>query len=440
MNAHDLLLRETGMDLAPAVVERALASRMAACASVSGDAYLANITPAELSALIELVVVPESWMFREPEAFVAAATFARRRLAFAPGRILRCLSVPCAGGEEPYTLAMALLESGLKAQDFQIDAIDLSAVAIERARRGRYTRNAFRGGDQSFRERFFTRDGNDFQIDDALRTQVNFAQGNLLAFDVSFQAGRYDVIFCRNLLIYFDEPSTAMAIGRLDTLLATDGVLFAGYAEVPAFTQNGFAPLRVPGAFALEKKKAKEAVRKPVHGTDPARGDCSPMGEQSDLRRESVMSPVSRRRAGIEAASNSTPTHQRPKPGTDPIRGQSPTAPAVAATPTALLDQARRLSDHGDFPGATAACKAALALDPHSAQAYFILGMVSECREDKAAAGEYWRRCVYLQPDHYDALCHLALLEGQDGNQRQAASYRQRAARVWQRHNGKADA
>jgi chemotaxis protein methyltransferase WspC len=271
-------------------------------------------------------------------------------------------------------------------------------VALERAVAGRYTRNAFRGGDQSFQQRHFTRVGDEFQISDAKRAQVSFSQGNLLAIDGAAGAGRYDVIFCRNLLIYFDEPTTAAAIAVLHALLADDGMLFAGYAEVPAFCRNGFAPLRVPGAFALQKAQAAAAA--PVAARAPVR--------------KSASRPVA-----------PAPQKKPPKaiPKTPPQRED-------------LLAQARRQADHGDYQGAADACHALLAAEPNSADAYYLLGMVSECQHKPGAADDYWRRCVYLQPDHYDALCHLALLAEQTGDARQAAAFRQRAARIYRRRDG----
>jgi chemotaxis protein methyltransferase WspC len=72
---------------------------------------------------------------------------------------------------------------------------------------------------------------------------------------------------------------------------------------------------------------------------------------------------------------------------------------------------------------------------PDAAEAYFILGLTSECEQNLAAAEGHWRRCVYLKPDHYEALCHLALLAGQRGDAAQSDALRQRAARVFQRAN-----
>ncbi len=401
MNARDLLRRETGLNLSAAVADRAVAERMSRLGVDDAASYLRTIAPDELKALIELVVVPESWMFREPEAFVAVVRFVRERLVQAPARLVRILSIPCAGGEEPYSIAMALRDAGVAPAATIIDAIDLSEVSLERARRGRYTRNAFRGGDLAFRERHFTAIDSDYEIDPVLREQVNFSQGNLLDIDATVNAGRYDIVFCRNLLIYFDDATTASAIARLRLLLSDEGLLFAGYAEVPAFCSNGFTPMRFPGAFALQKERRVEP----------------------------------RARVSQGAAAPRTAARARPAPPARavPPAPAAPPIPAPAIDGAALLARAGQLADLGDYAGAQSACRAVLALDPGSADAYFILGMVSECQAQSDAAGDYLRRCVYLQPDHYEALCHLALLAEQHGNASQAASFKQRAARVYSR-------
>jgi chemotaxis protein methyltransferase WspC len=408
MNARELLQRETGLDLPPATVERALRERMLKCGATDAGQYLRAMAPTELAALIELVVVPESWMFRDPNAFVAATAFAQRRLAERPGRVVRILSLPCAGGEEPYSMAMALTDAGVAPSSFRIEGIDLSAASIERATAGRYTRNAFRGRALGFRERYFSRHGDQYQISDALRAQVAFAQGNLLAFDATTAAGRYDLVFCRNLLIYFDEPTSAAAVALLRTLLADDGMLLAGYAEVPAFCRNGFAPLRLPGAFALRKACA------------PAPAVPAP----------AAPAPPRARPAPPRMLGASPPPEPRPDKAVEA---------APPADPEPMLAQARRQADQGDYRAAAAACQAVLAADPQSADACFILGIVSECQNQPGVAGDYWRRCVYLKPDHYEALCHLALLAERTGDAPQAAALRQRAARVYRRqHEGSA--
>ena len=108
----------------------------------------------ELQELIDTVAVPETWFFRDRGAFIALARIALDAMVRrGPTDVLRILSVPCSTGEEPYSIAMSLLDAGLSPQRFQVEAIDISHRAIERARAGVYRRNSFRGQDLLFRGR-----------------------------------------------------------------------------------------------------------------------------------------------------------------------------------------------------------------------------------------------------------------------------------------------
>ncbi|HAT32640.1 MAG TPA: methyltransferase, partial [Janthinobacterium sp.] len=96
-------------------------------------------------------------------------------------------------------------------------------------------------------------------------------------------------------------------------------------------------------------------------------------------------------------------------------------------------EQARLLADQGHFQDAAEKCRAHLLAAPEAAEAYFILGILSEQVHKMALAEDYWRRCLYLEPEHYDALCHLALLDEHKGNGAGAAVLKARAARIFQR-------
>ena len=420
MSAQQILHRATGLTVPKTTAERAVKLRMERTGARDADQYLDGLTADELTALIELVVVPESWLFRDAQAFVAAIDFVQGRLARSgadKGRPVRILSIPCAGGEEPYSIAMALRDANVPKEGFTIDAYDLSPGCVARAQAGVYGRNAFRAQDLSFRDRYFTHLGDDdYRIIDSIREQITFRQGNLVQFDVRSRARHYDIIFCRNLLIYFDKPTTKAAIANLAALLADDGMLFAGYAEVPSFIQNGFCSLPLRQAFALKK--------------DAAEPKAAPL---------------------VAARPRAAPAPKRPAPAALPLFAPVALAPALAparlvssgapvqlpkASPAQqkdMLEQARALADRGQFKDAAALCQAHLAAMPESAEAYFILGILSEHGQQMTAAEDHWRRCIYLQPDHYDALCHLALLAEANGNQAGAAALKARAARIYQR-------
>jgi chemotaxis protein methyltransferase WspC len=415
--AQTMLHAATGLSLSKAVVDRAIRLRMEQTGARDAGAYLEGMTPEELEALVEEVVVPESWFYRDQQAFQAAAEYIAARLAASPERMLRILSVPCAGGEEPYTMAMVLSDAGIARERFIIDAVDISLACIERAKRGVYGRNAFRNQDMGFRERHFTVCGDDeFRINDDIRKQVRFKQSNILDADLDARAGSYDVIFCRNLLIYFDKPTTRAAIVKLDQLLRRDGLLFVGYAEVPSLCQNGFAPLPYAQAFGVTREAAVER-RKVARVAAPA---------------PSLPPPARPPRPAPTAAPTAAPTRarsQRPPP--------APATPAAPSTPAApaddLLADARRLADLGQLKEAEGKCRDYLAQVPDSAEAYFILGLLNELTQKLRQAEDYWKRCIYLQPDHYEALCHLALLAETNSDAATAAALKARAARIYKR-------
>lgn len=446
MNVHAILRQATGLNLTRAVAERAMASRMERLGVAERDAYLATLSPDELTQLVELVVVPESWLFRDPVAFQAAVVHVKAILAGAdPARTARILSVPCAGGEEPYSMAMALSDAGVDPDRYIIDAYDISPVCVARAQAGVYGRNAFRSDDLRFRERHFSRTGEEeYAVSAALRGKVRFRQASLFALDAG-RLPKYDIIFCRNLLIYFDKPTTSDAAARLRALLADDGLLFAGYAEVPAFCQHGFAPLQFPRAFGLKKEGAAPVPAGPVAASEEASPTRTPTRTPAPApthtpahtpapARAAAAAPA---RRGVAARTPARATQSGPgqtntsTPGPGPATATAPPLSAADAT-AAMLEQARTLADQGRFAEAESACQACLAQTPDAAEAWFILGLLCEQAGQLAKAEQHWRRCIYLHPDHYEALCHLALLAEHNGDPA-APALKARAARVYQR-------
>ncbi|NQD96612.1 chemotaxis protein CheR, partial [Pseudomonas sp. CrR25] len=157
----DFLKARIGLDVGSvgiSVVERAVRQRIASATAADADAYweLLQHSQQERMALIEAVVVPETWFFRYPESFATLSGLAGQRLASLAGsRALRILSLPCATGEEPYSVAMALLDMGIAAALFRVDALDVSPRLIERAQRAVYGKNSFRGTQLDYRDRYF---------------------------------------------------------------------------------------------------------------------------------------------------------------------------------------------------------------------------------------------------------------------------------------------
>ena len=209
----NLLRQAIGVDAATigqSVIDHAVRARMGACGMREVADYWERLrhSAAELEQLTEAVVVPETWFFRDAETYAALAQIVTNE--WLPANLtggLRILSAPCSTGEEPYSIAMALIDAGLPPHRFKIDAIDISSRALDIARRAIYGRNSFRGRELSFRDRFFRSQEAGYQLADSVLERVEFQHGNLIADDLLPGIGSYDIVFCRNVLIYFDAAT-----------------------------------------------------------------------------------------------------------------------------------------------------------------------------------------------------------------------------------------
>lgn len=381
------------------VVERAVRQRMAALNCADEDGYWLRLSgsSSEQQALVEAVVVPETWFFRHPESFAALKKLAFEHLSrLEGGRPLRILSLPCSSGEEPYSIVMALLDGGLAPQLFQVDAVDVSEKIIERAHAGLYGHNSFRGEALDFRERYFLPSKEGFALTEQIKRKVRFIHGNLL--DPLLLSGEppYDILFCRNLLIYFDRPTQAQVLQVLKRLLREDGYMFIGPAEASLLSQNGMQALALPLAFVF--RRAVEVV--PPRAVAP--------------RSVAPVTPVPVPRVRLE----------RPLPRPQP----TPAAVAKDDASAALLE-ITQLANSGRSADARAACERHLAQHGPSAAIFYWLGLLSDVAGQDAEAQDFYRKALYLEPQHAEALAHLAALLAARGDLAGARRLQQRASR-----------
>jgi chemotaxis protein methyltransferase WspC len=399
MKEIETLLRERiGLDAAsigPAVVARTARLRMKALGLATAAEYVRRLqtTEAEWTQLIEAVVVAETWFFRDREAFTALVKLVMNEWQPRnPVETLRILSLPCSTGEEPYSLAMALADARFDLKRVAIDAADISAGALACARKAVYGKNSFRGKDLAFRERHFaaTREGH--VLSPGISRLVRFQQANLLDSEHDGFTGLYDFIFCRNLLIYFDRPTQARALNRLKGLLKDDGSLFVGPAELPLVHEHGFVPANLAMAFACRKAGAK-----------PEGDQKSKTGDQR---------PRSRAAAAPRAA-----THEPRVP------------PRVFSEQDSGLNAVRALADAGKLDEAARLCERHVEENGPSATAYYLLGLVRDANGHNSAV-DFYRKALYLEPNHYETLLQMSLLLEKTGDREGAKTYRRRAERA----------
>ncbi|HCV77424.1 CheR family methyltransferase [Pseudomonas oryzihabitans] len=399
-----LVRARTGLAIADDMLGRAIRQRLRERQEGDAEGYMARILDdeGEFADLLDLLVIPETWFFRDPQAIAHAARFAQERHARS-GVPVRLLSLPCSTGEEPYTLAMALFDTGLPAQAFQVTAVDINEPSLERARRGLYGRNSFRARDLGFRDRYFDAEGDRQRLAERVRNQVRFRQGNILQLGSLRDGAPFDVVLCRNLLIYFDDQTQGRALSHLAALMHDDGLLCVGSSEMVSAMRHGFASLGVAHASALVKRQAA--------GAEPARPHPQPA---SPRRKAAVRPPPPAPPLPARLRARSTPA---PAPITPVARSAQP------------LEEAQRLADAGRAAEAEALLRNLLEADRSQAGAHFLLALILP--DARAAEAERaLRQALYLEPGHYPALCRLALICERAGRLDEAGRLRERAARI----------
>jgi chemotaxis protein methyltransferase WspC len=375
----------------------------------------------EFQALVDEVVVPESWFFRDVAPFALLRDRVKaRQSAGHDAPPFRVLSVPCAGGEEPYSAAIALLEGGVPPNSFRIDAADVSRKALARAERAVYSDNAFRSAERGFRDRFFRPVPSGFALDPSVVALVRFRHANLLTPGLFEGEPPYDAIFCRNLLIYLDGPARDRALANVDRLLAPDGLLFVGHAEPLGILGDGFRAVGPRGSFAFER--VPEATPSPP---------LAPSRKPDDApTRPKRLRPPGQGLAGRSVAKTLGSTSERRESGrSDDTAGRDP-SPVVSGGASRLRD-ASRMADEGRHQEAARLCEEEIEANGPSADAFFLLGMVRQASGDRARAELCFEKAVYLDARHEDALLALALLAQRRGDQAAAANYRRRAERAF---------
>ena len=413
-----MLHERIGLDpstVGSSLVHRAVARRMISRGITTAEAYAAVLgqESREVQELVELVVVPETYFFREMEGLEAvaqrAASGPHRATEVSPARVL---SAPCSTGEEPYSIAMTMLSAGVPAAAIAVDAVDVSLNAVHRAQAAIYGRGSFRRGPEAFRH-YFHETIHGLALRDDVRALVRVEPGNLL--DPAFHAPRssYDYIFCRNLLIYFDTDAQTRVLATLTALLAPDGVLAVAAADTFAVRRAGMIP--VAGA-----------ERAFLFQCDRRQNDTAPNAEPA----KRAASPRRRTRNRLRAEALGRPHTDSTRPA--PLASQAvPAIPAAVQTgaTSPLVAEIARLAGVGRLVDAVRLGERAIAEPAADGELLALMGTTYAALQNDTRAEACYRQALYLDPSQTDALVHLALLVERRGDKASAARLRARARR-----------
>ncbi|HAM73682.1 MAG TPA: hypothetical protein DCM86_18770 [Verrucomicrobiales bacterium] len=337
-------------------LDEAVRRRMAAHGVRSRSKYLALLrcSRQERLTLVEGIELPAVGFFQHPDPMTSLQRWVTNHWLTRPSRKpLRVLSVPCATGEEPYSLAITLLEAGLAPSQFHIDAADINDHALRHAAAAVYSAESVQAAGAEIRERYFQRETEGHRLAPQVRTQVSFLKADLFG---RMDLGQgYDIVFGRSLMMYFVPQAQQRILRRLERLLAPGGLLIVG-------------PTQLPG-----RRTSRVAV--------PAWADL------------------------LEQAHPSPSLPAQPAPRREGAALFSPADKSRLREAAALLAANR-------FVEAANLCVAVLEEQRASAQAVYLLGRIAQEQGRVSEARHYFRRALYLQPRHRQAQEQLDQLDG----------------------------
>ncbi|GMU23354.1 MAG: hypothetical protein AMXMBFR13_34320 [Phycisphaerae bacterium] len=424
----------------------------------------------ELRAIAAELSVGESFFFRYPDQFKALGhTVLPEMMRESPRRRLHMLSAGCASGEEAYSLAIRTREciADLAAWDIRIVGVDISLPLLRRAAAGVYAEWSLRAVPPDQRGRWFQQRGQEFVLDRTVREMVSFEERNLLEEDPAFwRPGAFDVIFFRNVSIYFAPETTRQVIGRMTQSLAPGGFLFLGPSETLRGISQGFHLRHTDGAFYYQRLEedgsgvAKSSAHRRLPGPDPV-----PAAVAELQAGDSWVEAICRASARIASLAEKRPSRPTPAAGgeavpavaepvpaswdlnpaldllrqerfTDALAALGALPPQSAESTDVLLLRAVLLVNSGRAGEAEQVCRAVLARDELEAGAHFVAALCREHAGDRGGAVEHDQTAVYLDPTFAMPRLHLGLMARKSGDPAAARRELREALTLLEREEG----
>ncbi len=208
-----------------------------------------------MKELVSKVTVNETYFYREYYHLIALSRIVQTEFKT---RKLRVLSIPCSSGEEPFTIAIVLAEVLGINSNFEVIGVDIDKNALKKANRAVYGRRSVSKLPGEYLQKYFDKTQEGWSVKPIIRKKVEFLEGNILDKFFLKRLGTFQIVFCKNLLIYFDENSRTKAINNLYDIIEDGGYLFLGHAESLSRTSSLFEPVKVEGSIVYRKPLEEE--------------------------------------------------------------------------------------------------------------------------------------------------------------------------------------
>lgn len=263
----EFLYRRTGMSFVEGkryFIDRRLEDRIAATGSASFQAYFSLLradADHEIEHLINSFTVNETYFYREDQQLRCMTSDLLDRIVAKkePGGTVRIWSIPCSTGEEPYSIALWLMENWPQVDSYNIEIVgsDIDTRALKAAAEGTYGNRALMRLSSDLIGRYFKPvAGGSHQIVEGLRNSIEFTRANLVDSNDMARYRDFDIIFCRNVLIYFDDASRRQAAENLYDCLRPGGYICLGHSESMSRISPLFSVARFPDAIVYRRPEA----------------------------------------------------------------------------------------------------------------------------------------------------------------------------------------
>lgn len=431
--------------------------RMSLVGSARFETYLERLNSSplgadELRALAEELTVNETFFFRNADNFRAftETVLPERIRARSQVKRLRILSAGCASGEEAYTLAILVREAlpDLASWDVKILGIDVNPATIAKATRARYSSWSLRATSEDTKGRYFRADGRDFVLAPVIQKMVTFEERNLVEDDPLFwQSLGCDVVFCRNVLMYFTPEQARDVVRRIGQALLPSGFFFLGHAETLRGLTQEFHLCHTHDTFYYRWRDASESVGAQTGWLgSPAerRADPLPTDVESTTSWIGVIQRASERIATLADGRARAPDDVKPRTaGADGDAGRPPARtwdlglvleavrqerfsdalslisslpPDSRDDPDALLLRAALLTNNGRLDEAEAVCSRLLVVDELNAGAHYLKALCREHAGDATGAIEHDQTAIYLDAGFAMPHLHLGIMARRSGD------------------------
>ena len=377
----------------------------------------------EMDYLVSRITVGETSFFRTPTQFWALRDFALPALLkdklHKRQKKIRILSAGCATGEEPYSIAMIAREKIEPGLDLELEilACDVNNEFLELAREGIYSAKDLRQVDDHLKAKYFDKKGPDFQVKPELKKIVRFLHFNLAGpgYRALVPDGNLDVIFCRNVLIYFDPRAFHEALGQFYEIMATNAYLFLGYSESLYGLNSRFDCIYVPEAFFYQKLPVrKERAHQPAKPEKPRLAALEPPRAGAHKQKpeaprvESI--PAAKPRLELISTDHLWEKGWQLFEREEYERARACFETLVEAAPGSSLGHlglAFVLAHQGEDQPAAKRLKNAFDCDGLLPEGYYLLGLLAERKEEWEKAIENYSRAIFLKSDF--AMAHFNL-------------------------------